>query len=358
MVGTELRKRDRGDQKVNDQSGKDRKAPQAAAESAKSTKSTKSKTSTVGLIFNVLCIYVSFLTWAVLQERITTTPYGVDNRIFRASMVINAIQSVVSLAVGYVYLRFGKKTGGSIIPNTKVLSHYGVMAVLQGVSNFCGYASLKYVDYLTLLLAKSCKLLPVMLVKVIVYGKRFPLYKYIVVLVISIGVSMFSIFHPTDKTVESKQLGEYMYGMGFLGANLLLDGLYYSNQDHILKEMPEISGPKMMCGLNLTSFVATVVFLLSPFTSQLSEAIDFISAHPQVLYDIVLFGLCGGLGQIFIYHALEQQGILLVVTVTVTRKMFSMLLSVVWFNHRLSLGQWAGIAAVFMGVAFEAYKKS
>ena len=40
-----------------------------------------------------------------------------------------------------------------------------------------------------------------------------------------------------------------------------------------------------------------------------------------------------------------------------TRKMMSMLLSVVWFNHKLTAGQWLGVFSVFGGIGFEAYLK-
>jgi UDP-galactose transporter B1 len=42
------------------------------------------------------------------------------------------------------------------------------------------------------------------------------------------------------------------------------------------------------------------------------------------------------------------------VTVTVTRKMLTMILSVVWFGHRLGGRQWLGVGLVFGGVGAEA----
>ncbi len=40
-------------------------------------------------------------------------------------------------------------------------------------------------------------------------------------------------------------------------------------------------------------------------------------------------------------------------TVTVTRKMLTMMLSVLWFGHRLSGMQWVGVGLVFGGVGAE-----
>lgn len=51
---------------------------------------------------------------------------------------------------------------------------------------------------------------------------------------------------------------------------------------------------------------------------------------------------------------LEHFGSLLLVTVTVTRKMLTMIISVLWFGHSLSGMQWVGVGLVFGGVGIEA----
>lgn len=44
-------------------------------------------------------------------------------------------------------------------------------------------------------------------------------------------------------------------------------------------------------------------------------------------------------------------------TITLTRKLFTMLLSVIVYNHKLTPGQWAGTAVVFLGISVEAWAK-
>lgn len=43
--------------------------------------------------------------------------------------------------------------------------------------------------------------------------------------------------------------------------------------------------------------------------------------------------------------------------ITLTRKMFTMILSVVVYNHSLTKGQWLGAATVFAGITVEAWVK-
>jgi UDP-galactose transporter B1 len=95
-------------------------------------------------------------------------------------------------------------------------------------------------------------------------------------------------------------------------------------------------------------------FLNEEGTSELLSAIDFVTTYPGSMFDVVLFGVCGAIGQVFIFYTLERFGSLILVTVNVTRKMISMLLSVIWFNHVLTLGQWGSVALVFSGIGLEA----
>src|SRR5205085_216044 len=97
---------------------------------------------------------------------------------------------------------------------------------------------------------------------------------------------------------------------------------------------------------NLLSTLLTTTYLLAtphlsssvlPFmplpippsrTSELSSAIGFLTSHPHAAKDVIAFATCGAIGQLFIFHTLARFSSLLLVTVTVTRKMLTMLLSV------------------------------
>jgi UDP-galactose transporter B1 len=84
---------------------------------------------------------------------------------------------------------------------------------------------------------------------------------------------------------------------------------------------------------------------------------SFILSHPSALLPLLAYALLGGLGQLFIFETIQHFGSLTLVMVTVTRKLFTMLLSVVVFNHTLTIGQWAGVGVVFGGIGVEAGMK-
>lgn len=339
-----------------------------------------------GLVALIVCvggIYASFLTWGLLQERITTTAYAFDHtaqssvEYFRFPIFLNTIQSLFAFTTGSAYLVY-KTCSFQILPSASALAPFLLITLTTTMASPFGYASLSHVDYLTFVLAKSCKLLPVMALHITLFRKRYPLSKYLIVLAVTGGVATFTLYHPpksakshtpTSQTPQSSST----YGLVLLAINLLFDGLTNTVQDHIFSSphrYGKTTGPQMMVILNLLGLAFMFAYLvMAPYvpltfvpsflqpsqTHELSTAISFLSRHPTVFYDVLGFSACGAIGQLFIYATLERFSSLLLVTVTVTRKMLTMVLSVVWFGKSLSHGQWLGVTLVFGGVAAEGW---
>ncbi|KAF2486627.1 UAA transporter [Neohortaea acidophila] len=329
----------------------------------------------LNLLICVGGIYASFLTWGVLQERITTTNYGTESRreVFKYPVVMNTLQSAFAATVGYIYTALSRKSSSDlpIFPSRQIAWALSLVAVVSAVSSPFGYASLQHVDYITFILAKSCKLLPVMFLHVTLYRKKYPFYKYAVVALVTAGVAIFTLHQSEGSKKKKGAEGSSLYGLMLLGINLLFDGLTNSTQDDIYARFRPYSGKQMMCALNLMSTCLTSCYLLlSPYLVQtglgallgtdpksageLSEAVSFMQRHPAVARDILGFAACGAMGQVFIFMTLSTFGSLLLVTVTVTRKMLTMIISVLWFGHALSAMQWLGVGLVFGGIGIEA----
>lgn len=330
----------------------------------------------------------SSLSWAVLQEAITTTDYpvypetaeGVQTGTERwtYSIVLNTIQSFLAAITGFIYLVFSTPRGQKtppVFPTKRILLPLIMVSISSSLASPFGYASLAHIDYLTFVLAKSCKLLPVMFLHLTVLRKRYPLSKYAVILLVTVGVATFTLHHPsTSKKRGSSAGNSSLFGLLLLSINLFLDGLTNTTQDHVFaspKVYGRFSGPQMMVAQNTLSTLLTSVYLIAiphlstsilpllPLpvppsqTSELSAALSFLSRHPEATKDVLAFAACGAVGQLFIYHTLAHFSSLLLVTVTVTRKMLTMLLSVVWFGHKLQGGQWLGVGLVFGGIGIE-----
>lgn len=362
-----------------DVNGKEMKATNGHAALSKSAQDlSKGEAGLVQLVTAVAGIYASFLTWAYLQEKLTTKAYGPADapEVWHFPVFLNTIQSLFAAAVGFVYLLVSTPKGASvppILPSRSILGPLALVAVTNSLASPFGYASLAHIDYITFLLAKSCKLLPVMFLHITIFRKRYPLYKYLVVAAVTAGVAVFTL-HSGRKHKKSSRSEEanVSWGLLLLGINLLFDGLTNSTQDYIFQTFRPFSGPQMMCANNMMSTVVTSLYLIgSPAlvstglgewlgmdvagsAGELNAALEFVTKYPAVWKDVLGFAACGALGQVFIFYTLSTFSSVLLVTVTVTRKMFTMILSVVAFGHRLTQMQWLGVTLVFGGIGVEA----
>lgn len=215
-----------------------------------------------------------------------------------------------------------------------------------------------------------------MLMNIVLYRRKFPLHKYLVVAMVTTGIWGFMAFKEASPHAKKGIETSSMLGLGLLGMNLLLDGVVNATQDEVFHKF-KIEGPQMMLFMNIFSTIITSIVLVFPTSltpailvpdspasatggshlNALTAVISFISTHPTVTQDIILFSFAGAVGQLFIFLTLSVYGSLTLVTITVTRKMFTMLLSVFMFDHSLNLKQWASVGVVFGAVALEAELK-
>jgi len=229
-----------------------------------------------------------------------------------------------------------------------------------------GYASLKYIDYVAMNLGKSCKLLPLVIISIFFRGKKIDTAKLVSLLLITAGVTGFMLFdgkkakkshgipNPTDDSGSA--WFNSMYGLFLLLINLALDGAMNTFQDEIFSQY-KITSFQMMFHMNWISVVLMMFYLLSPLTTELWRTLDGLVLYPRLFADVCLFGFCGALGQAFVFYTIEKFGAISLVTVTVTRKLFTILLSVAYFGHALTIMQWVSVAVVFAALLLETFHK-
>lgn len=336
---------------------------------------------------------------------VSTTPYEsiayptTDK--FRSVLFLNTVQSLFSTLSSLLFLAITKRRPGvswravvglpTATKGTKghnpldlnrtadqsaasLLKSHAFISVVSSMASPFGFLALSHISFPTLLLGKSCKLVPVMLMNIVLYRRKFPLHKYALVAMVTAGIWAFMAFKEGVKKTGGRETSSAL-GLGLLTINLLLDGVVNSTQDQVFS-LYKLDGPQMMFFMNVFSTLLTSIALilptsltpsflvptpdsslLEPAYNALSSALEFIATHPTVTRDILLFSLTGAIGQLFIFLTLSTYGSLTLVTITVTRKMVTMLLSVFVFNHSLTLGQWGGVLVVFAAIAMEAEVK-
>lgn len=213
----------------------------------------------------------------------------------------------------------------------------------------CSNEALKHVSYPTQALAKSCKMIPVMVARLITGHARFSVTETLTVLLISGGIT---VFRMAGKEFSNE--GNSIHGLLLLFASLALDGATAVGQDR-LNKLYRPSAFQLMFHLNFWVVLMLAAAVL--VTGQGIEGWIFCVRNPQAALYIVLFSISSGMGQIFIFYALKNFNSLVLATITTTRKFFTILASVFVFGHPLIVEQWFGVFLVFVGLVLELYQK-
>lgn len=66
-----------------------------------------------------------------------------------------------------------------------------------------------------------------------------------------------------------------------------------------------------------------------------------------------MFCSCASIGQVLLFALVKEFGSLVWVTISVTRQLFTILLSVVVFKHSVNFMQWIAISLVFLGLGLD-----
>ena len=226
------------------------------------------------------------------------------------------------------------------------------------------------------------------------------MHKYLVVALVTVGISLFMLLGEKKKKSGSDSLWGLSLlviklvavvsctastGRILMNFSLFIDGLTNSTQDQIFSTYSRFTGQQMMFAMAVITQIILAPFLLIPLPTHPSSllhhlpaplstrlrpaipsapitlsppaalaSIQFLISHPTALKPLLAYAILGGLGQLFIFETIQHFGSLTLVMVTVTRKLFTMLLSVVVFEHELTNPQWFGVAVVFGGIGVEA----
>merc|ERR1712232_944719 len=146
-----------------------------------------------------------------------------------------------------------------------------------------------------------------------------------------------------------------MAGGVFICSSLLLDGATGGVQDALkakCKDLKIKAKPyDMMFWTNF--FMMVVGTLVALCLGEFATGSAFVLANPAILNKVIAFGVCSAIGQSFIFFVVSEYGPLKNATVTTTRKIFSVLLSIFLKGHALAPMGWAGIALGTIGIIGE-----
>lgn len=290
----------------------------------------------------------SYLTWGVLQEKIMTREYvgndGKTKAFFKDSQFLVFANRFLAFIIASIYLIARQQTR-----HRAPLFKYSYASFSNIMSAWLQYEALKYISFPTQVLAKSCKIIPVMIMGRIISRNKYEFYEYIVAGAISIGM----IFFLSGSYDQSKHTPiTTITGLFLLCLYMVFDSFTSNWQSEIFKSYG-ITSLQMMCGVNLFSslFTASSLFVQGGF----SEGLEFSSEHPAFLVDCVILSISSAVGQLFIFYTIAKFGAVVFTIIMTLRQAVAILLSCLIYHHQISLLGVFGIFIVFLAIFVRVY---
>lgn len=302
--------------------------------------SLKEKLRLVGFAVGIFTCYTIF---GIVHERIFRQGYensdGSTEK-FELATVYVAVQSISFAILSKIAIIVRKQ------PDDKVPQNYYLIAgfFCAAASTTASYA-LKYISYPAQVIVKAAKPIPVMILGVLIGRKSYSPQKYFFVLMIVVGVGVFSY---SDK--ESSK--GTVFGHCLIAFSLLCDGLLGGVEDR----MRSIAKPTTLNFIfNINKYVSVILIAVLAVDGEGRALIEFAIRHPIVLLHISGVILIASFGQVFVAAMLTEFGPLPLSLVTTTRKFFTAFISVIIFGNNLSLRQWICTGVIFAALLMDSY---
>mmetsp|Transcript_4520 Transcript_4520/g.5607 ORF Transcript_4520/g.5607 Transcript_4520/m.5607 type:complete len:230 (-) Transcript_4520:238-927(-) len=216
---------------------------------------------------------------------------------------------------------------------------------------YCSNFALKFVSYPFMALAKSAKILPVILTGWLTGVYQLQKSQVLIALTISAGLVLFN----TSK-LKGGLFDDSLFGIVLVLMSLLFDGFVNSQTDKNKKEQTgrDFAYHTMLYN-SLVGLVGNSLFFAGACYVQDDTTLVRVMADPTLFRDVLLIALCGAFGQIFIYLTISLHDCYKLSIMTTTRKCLTVVISALAFDHWFTIQQWLGAALVLTSTCAEVY---
>lgn len=272
-----------------------------------------------------------------------TRTYGGER--FKDSQFLVFVNRILALLVAGIYV-CSTSQPRHVAPVYK----YSYSSISNVLSSWCQYEALKFVSFPTQVLAKSSKVIPVMLMGKIVSNKTYPWHEYFTATLLSAGVSVFLL--SKDEPGHTHTTQTTVAGIIILAGYMGFDS-FTSNWQSELFSSYKMSSFQMMVGVNFFSSLFTLGSMV--FRGTLLSNLAFLLNHSEFLFHAVVLSICSAVGQLFIFYTIKQFGPLVFTLIMTTRQALSIFISCVVYGHSMDLQAVLGVLLVFTSLFLRMY---
>ncbi|GAA6015220.1 hypothetical protein JCM10207_003647 [Rhodosporidiobolus poonsookiae] len=342
------------------------------------------KSSRISLLLHGAALIFIYSLYGVLQEKIMkSSTYGPNKEHFTSSSLLIVFNRLFSVSVGLGILFYKSKQQperGSFSHRLKPASSYfayASVAVFNFLSTTCQYEALKYVSYTTQSLAKTSKMIPVLVVGAIVWKKKHLTREWVAGGVILAGCAtyLFStppVPHGSHAAAASNDGNSDWFnglaGTVFLVGYLFFDGLVSTTQEKVFGKNPASSDPfgpesPVLDQMIWTNFfacgIALVMSVASIATGSFFSNLGLLLSSAPLLWDVCVFSAASAVGLIVLLNTIASFGALTSSLIMTIRQFLSILINAGIFGNiaQVSLLGWTGVFWVASGIWIKINKK-
>ena len=302
----------------------------------------------VKLLIGAGGIYGAFLYYGSLQEDVFRFTSG-DGLSFKQAWFLQVLEAFANVVIGFIGMQITGPTKG--IP----LKMFAISGAAQVSAKACTSLALANgLSFPVATLAKSGKMAPVMAGSLLLGGASYTPREYLQVAAIIGGTAIVSMGKKKGGSSSSTM------GVAYIVLSLVLDGVTAGFQKRLKTDTAKVNvKPKpydFMFWTNL--FMCLTAIVIATGLGEVGTGVAFCKENPEILAKIVKFAICSAVGQSFIFYTIANFDPLVLSTVTTTRKIFSVILSILLKGHSLSATGWSGIALACAGILSELQDKS
>lgn len=280
-------------------------------------------------------LLVSFTLYNIELEKVYTEIPKTE----RAELTLNLMISTGFLYVISAFI--GTKIRNEQASKVDNLGFF-ILATCTFISSFSSMFALNYISMPVRVLVKSCKALPIMIVGAL-SGEKYKLRKVLSVVFICFGTFVFT---TGGGSTQSTEKATTITGIALLALSLFFDGTVGVIEDKFMASHDV--GPFTMM-LNIHKWrllICCVVVFVSPY----GNVDSLVAIWQKAYFPMFLLGVSGAAGQACIFLTINEFGALTTSVVGSTRKVISIVLSVILFGHILTVYQVGGLAIGCVGL--------
>ncbi|GAA5870585.1 hypothetical protein JCM1840_004808 [Sporobolomyces johnsonii] len=337
----------------------------------------KGSSNRMSLMLHGAGLIVIYSLYGVLQEKIMkSSTYGPNNEHFTSSSLLIVANRVFSISVGLLILFYKSRQSpesGYFARRLRPASPYfayASVAVFNFLSTSCQYQALRYVSYTTQSLAKTSKMIPVLVVGALIWKKKHLTREWVAGAVILAGCATYLFSTPpaphgshaaAAASADDESWFNGMAGTFFLVGYLFFDGLVSTTQEKVFGKNPASSDPfgpdspvldQMIWTNVFAALIALAMAVASSATGSFWPNVELLLTSGSLIWDVSVFSAASAVGLIILLNTIASFGALTSSLIMTIRQFLSILINAGIFGNfsSVSLVGWTGVFWVASGI--------